>query len=316
MNDLTRIAPTPSGFLHLGNVLSFCLTAALARKNGARILLRIDDLDRARYDARYVQDIFDTLEYLSIPWDEGPHDLLEFEKKYSQVHRMDLYEGTWKRLRESGRLFACVCSRSQLSQEGAERAYPGTCRGLGISLEKGQTAWRVGTGDDPGRVRVRKVNGEVEEFGFPSSMRDFVVRKKDGFPAYQVSSLVDDLYFGVDLIVRGEDLFPSSLAQTWLAGQLGEDRWSGVRFFHHPLLRSGLGQKLSKSAGDTSIQYLRGQGMKPAGIFSMIGEMLTPAASQMDRPVADWAALADYFFTGTSSSTLTSSPTEPPGVPK
>src|ERR1700719_4550756 len=87
----TRIAPTPSGFLHLGNVLSFAITAALARRTGARILLRIDDLDSQRSAPEFVQDIFDTLRYLEIPWDEGPRDYGEYASQYSQLHRMDLY---------------------------------------------------------------------------------------------------------------------------------------------------------------------------------------------------------------------------------
>src|SRR5882762_5324158 len=87
----TRIAPTPSGFLHLGNAFSFALTAKLARETGARLLLRIDDLDRDRVEARYVQDIFETLHFLGIPWDEGPRDILAYEATWSQVYRMDLY---------------------------------------------------------------------------------------------------------------------------------------------------------------------------------------------------------------------------------
>ncbi|MES2108653.1 MAG: glutamate--tRNA ligase family protein, partial [Bacteroidota bacterium] len=87
----TRIAPTPSGFLHVGNVLSFSITAALARKTGAKTLLRIDDMDQTRANARYIQNIFDTLNFLEIPWDEGPANADDFEKSYSQVHRLNLY---------------------------------------------------------------------------------------------------------------------------------------------------------------------------------------------------------------------------------
>lgn len=87
----TRLAPTPSGFLHLGNIYSFALTAALARKTKSKILLRIDDADRERTNKRYVQDIFDTLDFLGIPWDEGPRNIKEYEQEYSQVHRMDIY---------------------------------------------------------------------------------------------------------------------------------------------------------------------------------------------------------------------------------
>src|ERR1700723_1841788 len=87
----TRIGPTPSGYLHLGNVLSFALTAALARQTGAGILLRIDDLDRGRVSKDYVEDIFETLRFLGIPWDEGPRSLGEYEREYTQLRRMELY---------------------------------------------------------------------------------------------------------------------------------------------------------------------------------------------------------------------------------
>src|SRR4051794_39214952 len=87
----TRFAPTPSGFLHLGNILSFAITAALAAQAKAKILLRIDDFDMQRTNKLYVQDIFDTLNFLEIPWDEGPRNMAEYEEEYSQLHRMDIY---------------------------------------------------------------------------------------------------------------------------------------------------------------------------------------------------------------------------------
>ncbi|MEO6981295.1 MAG: glutamate--tRNA ligase family protein, partial [Mucilaginibacter sp.] len=104
-SNKTRIAPTPSGFLHVGNVLSFSITAALARKTGAKILLRIDDIDQARANTEYVQDIFDTLNFLEIPWDEGPRSVKEFEESYSQVHRLNLYNEAFETLRNSGAVY-------------------------------------------------------------------------------------------------------------------------------------------------------------------------------------------------------------------
>jgi glutamyl/glutaminyl-tRNA synthetase len=96
----TRIAPTPSGFLHLGNALSFELTASLAQKTGAKILLRIDDLDRERTNPPYVQDIFDTLNFLNIKWDEGPKDIIEYENSWSQIHRIGLYQNALEQLKQ------------------------------------------------------------------------------------------------------------------------------------------------------------------------------------------------------------------------
>jgi len=117
----TRIAPTPSGFLHLGNVLSFALTAALAKQHEAKILLRIDDMDQARAEQEYIQDIFDTLNFLEIPWDEGPRNAEEFKDNYSQLHRLTLYSEAIEQLRDNKLLFACTCSR--------RRACPRWCLG-------------------------------------------------------------------------------------------------------------------------------------------------------------------------------------------
>lgn len=259
----TRIAPTPSGFLHLGNVLSFALTAAMARRNGASILLRIDDLDRERVDEEYVEDIFETLNFLGIPWDEGPKDRAEFERQWSQVHRLGMYREALLRLREEGKVFACNCSRSKILRERPDGVYPGTCREKGLSLDAEGCTWRVTTEDA----------GFGAEAGLPSEMTDFVVRKKDGYPAYQLTSVIDDLYFGVDLVVRGEDLRASTAAQQWLAGELGRDEFREIQFYHHPLMTGSNGEKLSKSAGATSVHYLRRQGLRPADIFSMIPQL-------------------------------------------
>ena len=124
----TRLAPTPSGYLHLGNIYSFAVTAALARKTQAKILLRIDDADRERTNKLYVQDIFDTLDFLGIPWDEGPKNTKEYEQEYSQVHRMGIYTKALQQLRESGMLFACTCSRADVLRLNADSIYTGTCR--------------------------------------------------------------------------------------------------------------------------------------------------------------------------------------------
>jgi glutamyl-tRNA synthetase len=264
----TRIAPTPSGYLHLGNVLSFALTAGLARRSGASILLRIDDLDRERVGREYVEDIFETLNFLGIPWDEGPRSVEEYERVWSQVHRMGMYREGLERLRETGRVFACDCSRAKILRESPEGVYPGTCREKGMSLDREGCSWRVRT-------------GEVE-------MTDFVVRKKDGYPAYQLTSVIDDLYFGIDLVVRGDDLRASTAAQRWLAGVLGFDEFRRIRFCHHPLLMVSGDEKMSKSAGATSVRYLRRQGLKPADLYSMILQRLGSAAD-----AGSWEELAE-----------------------
>lgn len=279
----TRLAPTPSGYLHLGNILSFSVTAAIARKTGARILLRIDDLDRERMQPAFVQDIFDTLQFLDIPWDEGPRDASEFEKEHSQLHRVEMYKQALHQLQTNGELFACNCSRSLLAEEAS---YPGVCRDKNISLDAGQVNWRLKTTSRD--LKIKPLKGEIFLSPFPTGMRDFIVRKKDGYPSYQLTSVMDDLHYGVDLIVRGQDLWESTLTQHYLAEQLDKTSFNEIAFYHHPLLLSMNGGKLSKSAGDTSVQYLRKEGKTSRDIFNMIGKMLGIVV-----PVNDWNELGN-----------------------
>jgi glutamyl/glutaminyl-tRNA synthetase len=259
----TRIAPTPSGFIHLGNVFSFALTASRARKTSASILLRIDDLDQPRIQPQYVKDIFDTLRFLDIPWDEGPKNYDEYINKFSQLHRMPLYEKVLDQLRESGKVFACSCSRT--NREAC------TCREKNLSLDEPGNAWRIYTPPD-----------------LPESVQEFIVKKKDGFPSYQLGCVVDDHHFGVDLIVRGVDLLDSSKAQVYLAGVLGYTSFVNSTMLHHQLLMESANQKLSKSAGSTSLQYLKQQGKTPKEIFGLISTI-----AGLKTPLYHWENLAD-----------------------
>ncbi|MEC3879241.1 glutamate--tRNA ligase family protein [Parapedobacter sp. 10938] len=266
----TRIAPTPSGYLHLGNVLSFALTAALARQSGARIMLRIDDLDRQRVRTAYVKDIFDTLTYLSIPWDEGPTDYAAYASTYSQVHRLELYHRALAQLRAQGAVFACDCSRSVLQGNHPAGVYTGRCKYRGLPLDGKGYCWRIDT----------------DNIDLPQHMHYFIARKKDGMPAYQLASVVDDRHFGVDLIVRGNDLRDSTMAQRFLANVMGYAQFDGASFVHHALLKTSAGEKLSKSAGATSVYYLRGNGYSSTDIYHMVGEM-----AGLPQPISTWADL-------------------------
>jgi len=264
----TRIAPTPSGFLHVGNILSFSLTAVLARKHGAKILLRIDDLDRARVNPEYLTDIFDTLSFLEIPWDEGPQNINDFEANFSQVHRMDLYNEVLEQLATGGFVFACTCSRKQLGETASC-----ACVDKQIPLNTPEVSWRLRTGN-AAVLGMKAYNATIIQTQLPAEMESFVVRKKDGFPAYQLTSVIDDLFYGVDLIVRGEDLWASTLAQIQLAAVLNKSVFNDTVFYHHPLLLEGPGKKLSKSAGSTSVRYLRQEGKSAADVFELISNLL------------------------------------------
>jgi len=265
----TRLAPTPSGFLHLGNVLSFSVTALLARRHGAKILLRIDDLDHERARPEYVQDIFDTLNFLEIPWHEGPGNPQEFAETFSQHKRMHLYRETLDELRKRDLVFACNCSRSDILRANAHGIYPGTCLHKNLPLDSPETAWRLKniTGSP---ITVKGLYNTTHH-ELPSAQQYCVVRKKDGYPAYQLTSVVDDMHFGIDLIVRGADLWPSTLAQLRLAELAGLGAFADVTFHHHALITGENGEKLSKSAGATSIQYLRREGKTKEEIYTMLG---------------------------------------------
>ena len=265
----TRIAPTPSGYLHLGNAYSFVLTQELAAQHDAKLLLRIDDLDRERIQDAYVQDIFDTLHFLGIDWDEGPHDLDDYKNRYSQVHRLPLYTNLLDQLKEGGHVFACTCSRAQLVQQNAGGAYPGTCRNKKIPLDTPGVNWRLDTAKEK-ILHLHTLNGEVEQYTLPASVKDFVIKKKDGYPAYQLASLADDLHFGIDLIIRGEDLLDSTLAQLYLAEVLGASAFLTTHFHHHPLVKDTAGMKLSKSEGALSLKHWREQGRSRAEVLRMI----------------------------------------------
>ena len=238
---LTRIAPTPSGFLHEGNRVNFRRTADLAREIGAAIALRIDDADAARYRREYVEDIFATLRSMGIEWTVGPRDVDDFEAQWSQRAKTEYYRRQLQEALERGMpAYACACSRSQ--QRGpAVAGCVGGCRARGLSLASGSTALRVVV--DPGTAV--DVAGQRVDLG--AEMGDFIVWRRDDLPAYQVVSVVEDRDLGVTHIVRGIDLLPSSAAQIHLATWFDATNISGAVFVHHELVTDASGAKLSKS---------------------------------------------------------------------
>jgi len=269
----TRIAPTPSGYLHLGNAYSFLLTKALAKKHGAKILLRIDDLDRDRYRPEYVEDIFATLDFLEIKIDQGPKNSKEMESTWSQVHRLPIYTEDLAQLEQSKLTFSCSCTRSQILQIDPRGIYLGQCLDRRMPLTKNESSWRINT-LDADFLDYIAYPATPKSALIPEEASCYVVRKKDLFPAYQLTSLLDDLHFGVDLIVRGQDLFPSTLGQLDLARILGKEGFAKTTFYHHALLKGPDQSKLSKSAGAYSIRQLRQDGKTLADLFQLLGQSL------------------------------------------
>jgi glutamyl/glutaminyl-tRNA synthetase len=281
----TRIAPTPSGYLHLGNILSFAITACLAQKTSAKILLRIDDMDQARANPQYVQDIFDTLNFLEIPWHEGPRSPGEFVQAYSQLHRMAFYKSALNKLADGNLVFGCTCTRSQM-QNGEVC----NCINKKIPLNTPNASWRLHTDADV-PISVRCYDGDNITTTLPPEMKNFVVRKKDGYPAYQLTSVIDDVFYGVDLIIRGQDLWASTLAQQYLAAALKLSQFNNIVFYHHPLLTEPSGNKLSKSAGAMSIKHLHEISKTPAHVFALIAD-----AVGIKESVTSWQQLAESYL--------------------
>lgn len=252
-----RLAPTPSGYLHLGNAYNFILNWLAARRvPDARLLLRIDDLDAERKRPEYVQDVFDTLHWLGLDWDEGPRSPDDFEKNWSQHLRLPLYAQLLEALRGGGHVFACGKSRRDLAAFGGD--YPLAFRHQNCSLETPNVAWRIQT-PVPRPADIPP---------------DFVVRRRDGIPAYQVASVADDLHFGVTHVIRGVDLAGSTAAQQYLAACAGLTAFSDLSFLHHPLLRDADGGKLSKSAGAAALKTWREEGRAPSEVFRAVSAWL------------------------------------------
>lgn len=214
----------------------------------------MDDLDQARYRREYADDIFQTLELLGMAWDEGPGGVEELEKKWSQKHRLHLYQKHLQKLAATEQVFACECSRSDIAAASPEGVYPGTCIHKQIPIQNPGTSWRLLTGDQ--QLTMHHWDGRQENsLKLPGDMRYFVVRRRDGLPAYQLASLADDLFFGCNLLVRGYDLLDSSLAQLFLASRIEEgEAFRRSLFLHHRLLTGERGDKLSKSVLQQSWQ--------------------------------------------------------------
>ncbi|GHA66938.1 glutamate--tRNA ligase family protein [Pontibacter akesuensis] len=269
----TRLAPTPSGYLHLGNALSFAVTWALARQRHGTVILRIDDLDNARFRPEYLQDIFDTLHFMGLDYDEGPADAGDFLQHYSQHLRLPAYEHLLGQLVAKGVVYACPCSRKQLASLPAGADGRHACQQERLPLYLPDTAWRIQVPPDTEIVFSDLLQQECR-VPLAAQVPDFVVRRKEGLPAYQIASLADDLEMGINLIVRGADLLASTAAQLFLARQLGADGFTSIAFLHHPVVADAGGGKLSKSHDSLSIAQMRRSGLSSKVFWQVLAATL------------------------------------------
>ena len=244
----SRFAPTPSGYLHLGNVFNLLAVDRWRTESGGSLLLRIDDADRGRYRREYAEDIFRMIDWMGISFDAGPSTVAELETEWSQEHRFNLYQEALDRLARASRVFACTCSRTEIAATSDDGGgYPGTCRELQRPLHAPDTAWRLFHDGEP-------------------LQRDPVVRLKDGNPSYHVASVLDDVQFGITHVIRGMDLRETSVTQAVIANALGLDAFADIHFTHHALLPASDGTKRSKSAGHRGVSMLMDPSMTPARI--------------------------------------------------
>ncbi|MFZ5775565.1 MAG: glutamate--tRNA ligase family protein [Thermodesulfobacteriota bacterium] len=285
-----RIAPTPSGLLHIGNGVNFVLAWLLTRLYSGALRLRIDDADSDRTRPEFVEDIFRQLDWLQIDWDEGPSGPDDFGRHFSQLHRIDRYREALAELGRATHLFPCLCSRKEIQARSTDGLYPGTCR------ETAQPA------EAPHAVRVQVPPGsiiQVEEYEIAlcREMGDFVLWRRDDRPAYQLASLVDDIDDRISLIVRGEDLLTSTAAQLFLADKIEAGSFLAARFHHHPLIIGEEGKKLSKSHDSLSLAAMREAGAGPATVYRLAARQLGLPPEQINS-LSDLLAAAGQQKTG------------------
>ena len=277
-----RLAPSPTGYLHLGHARTFHRAWMRARERGGTLVMRMEDLDPDRSRSEFAEAALEDLRWLGMEWDEGP-DIGGPHAPYIQSRRVDKYREVWQTLRDAGFIYPCRCSRKDLAaalgapHEGAARAddpddepvYPGTCRPVTTGSEP---AYLSGSGLN---WRFRVPDGEAIEFedGNLGPQRfvagvdfgDFLVWRRDGVPSYQLACVADDFSMEITEVVRGADLLKSTARQILLNRALGfrEPDW-----FHCELMVDEQGRRLAKRHDALSIRELRRRGMTPEQVLA------------------------------------------------
>ena len=268
---VTRLAPSPTGALHVGNARTFLLNVLLARREGWRVLMRVEDLDGPRTKPEAAAQMLDELRWLGLTW-EQPIVI--------QSDRADVYRDALQRLIDSGAAYPCTCSRKDIELaasaphlEDATGAYPGTCRGRFASPEQAaeQTgrpaAWRVRVDETP--VHFHDEFAGPQSFNLTRTCGDFVVFRNEAVAGYQLAVVVDDAAAGVDRIVRGDDLLDSAARQIHLRRLLTS--MPEPTYWHLPLVVGPDGRRLAKRHGDTRLATYRRRGCTPQRMAGLLG---------------------------------------------
>ncbi len=274
-----RLAPSPTGLLHIGHARTFWIAAQRAIERRGTLILRNEDLDPQRSRPEFARAMIEDLRWLGIDWSEGP-DCGGPYSPYSQSERRNHYLQAWRRLRDSGFIYPCICSRKDLAQSASapndaddEPIYPGTCRERTADPfhTPAGVNWRFRVPDgEPieftdlnlGRQRFLAGKNPKNDFG------DFMVWRRDDVPAYQLAVVVDDAAMQITEVVRGADLLKSTARQLLLLHALG---YGAPGYFHCELVRDAAGARLAKRHDALSIRYLREQGMTPKEVLALAG---------------------------------------------
>lgn len=262
-----RIAPSPSGLMHLGNAFSALLAWAFARSENGEFVVRLEDLDERCRNPAYVKGVLDDLRWLGIEWDGEP---------FVQTERVAAYEEALGHIANKAELYPCFCSRADLHAASAPHAsdgtplYAGTCFSMdpderdALALER-RHALRLHVPDETISF-VDAIQGPYAQ-NLASECGDFVLRRSDGVFAYQLVCVVDDIASGVTQVVRGSDLLSSTPRQALLYKLLDAPV---PKFAHHPLLLAPDGRRLSKRDGDSTIAGMRAWGVAPEAIVGYL----------------------------------------------
>jgi len=271
-----RLAPSPTGLLHLGHARTFWTAAQRAIENHGTLILRNEDLDPQRSRPEFARAMMEDLRWLGIRWSEGPDCGGPFAP-YEQSARREHYLAAWRSLREAGFIYPCTCSRKDLAHSASapndgdtedEPIYPGTCRERKDKKDASNAA-------DPAGInwRFRVPDGEAVEFedGNLGPQRyiagkdfgDFLVWRRDDVPAYQLAVVADDAAMQITEVVRGADLLKSTARQLLLVRALG---CGASDYFHCELMRDANGVRLAKRHDALSIRHLREGGMSAAAV--------------------------------------------------
>jgi len=263
-----RLAPSPTGLLHLGHARTFWIAAQRAIQHGGQLILRNEDLDPQRCRPEFVQAMLDDLRWLGIEWSEGPDCGGRFGP-YSQSERQADYLAAWKKLRECGMIYPCTCSRRDVAQAASapndsddEPVYPGRCRSRSDAArfaEPRGVNWRFRVTDGE-EVCFTDLHFGPQRMIAGRDFGDFIVWRRDDVPAYQVAVVVDDAAMRITEVVRGADLLKSTARQILLFQALGV---AAPSFYHCDLVRGEGGVRLAKRHDALSIRKLRELGWTP-----------------------------------------------------